>query len=166
MSAAGLLEEEVDADLLVSKLHARGSASEHLNLSYLGIIDQVLARVAAVMRQSSAFTSIKQIWLGSNQLSSLGDMQLPSCLKGIWLFSNRFDSHAALDVLQRLSRYCPEIQFVHMVSTTIVSAAPQRMTSWSRKITPSLLRIWLIFLPAEATPTCPRSWYPPAAAIA
>ncbi len=115
MSAGCLLEEEIDAELLLSKLQGRGTASEHLNLSYLGLSDQMLARVAAVMRQSSAFANLKQIWLGSNQLSSIGDMQLPSCLTGIWLFSNRLNSHAALDVLLRLCRSCPEIQFVHMV---------------------------------------------------
>ena len=115
MSTGCLLEEEVDADWLLSKLQGRGTASEHLNLSYLGLGDHVLARVAAVMRQSSSFANLKQLWLGSNQLSSIGNMQLPSCLTGLWLFSNRLSSHAALDVLLRLCRHCSEIQFVHMV---------------------------------------------------
>ena len=123
MSGARMLEEDVDHELLLSKLQGRGTAFEHLNLSYLGLGDRVLARAAAVMRQSPAFANIKQVWLGSNQLSSIGDLPLPSGLKGIWLFSNRLDSHAAFHVLQRLCTCCPEIQFVHMVRVRRAPAA-------------------------------------------
>ena len=99
MSGGRVLEEEIDSELLLSKLQGQGSALEHVNLSYLGLDDAALARVAAVMRSSSAFANVKQIWLGSNRLSSLGDLPLPPCLKGLWLFSNLLNSHAALDVL-------------------------------------------------------------------
>jgi hypothetical protein len=158
MAAGRLLEEEIDAELLLSKLQGRGTASEHLNLSYLGLTDHVLARVAAVMRQSSAFANLKQIWLGSNQLSCIGDMQLPSCLTGIWLFSNRLNSHSALDLLQRLCRSCLEIQFVHMVCACAAPMPPCRFTASSRKTMLFALRTWLCCLRAEVTPTCPRSW--------
>ena len=46
--------DEAEALELVSKLHARGSASEHLNLSYLGIID----RVRAAMPEAAITTDI------------------------------------------------------------------------------------------------------------
>jgi hypothetical protein len=116
MSTLQLLEEDIDSQLLLSKVEGRGTALEHLNLSYLGLSDRQLSRVALVMRQSPDFANLKQLWLGSNQLSCLGDLPLPPGLNGIWLFSNRFSAHAALDVLLRLCRCCPGIQFVHLVS--------------------------------------------------
>jgi hypothetical protein len=165
MSAGHLLEEDVDSELILSKLQGRGTSFEHLNLSYLSLGDQVLSRVAAVMRQSSAFANLKQIWLGSNQLSSIGDLQLPSALKGIWLFSNRLDSIAALDVLLRLCRHCPEVQFVHMVCAC-GALGNCRITLLSRKTTLFRLKTWPRCLPPGATPTCPPSFYPPVAATA
>ncbi len=151
-----LLEEEVDSELLLSKMQGRGTAYEHLNLSYLSLGDQLLHRVATVMRQSSAFANVKQIWLGSNHLTSIGDLLLPPCLKGLWLFSNRFDSHAALDVLLRLCRFCPEIQFVHMVHPGrrggLVHPTPRALSSCCHTLPPPPHPL------RRAMPSPPKTW--------
>jgi len=153
------MEEEVDVELLLTKMQGRGTDMEHLNLSYLSLSNQVFSRVTAVMRQSAAFANVKQIWLGSNHLSSIGDLQLPSCLKGIWLFSNRFDSHAALDVLLRLCKHCPEIQFVHMVRTAPLASHTSSHTS-AFLLQPPLRLLCITSRCRRATPSPPTTSSP------